>query len=99
MPPDVSGLSRPELEQLALSQWAKLEKMESEIAEIKRLLFGQRRERFLPEKMPTMARALRHRQPDDDTAALARRLRAKEKRAEHALKKKALPVVEVSHPI
>jgi transposase len=100
MAPDVAGLSRPELEQLALDQWAMLTKMEGELAEIKRLLFGQKRERFRPEKMPTMARALRHRQGfDDEATALARRLRAKEKRAERALKKKSLPVEDVLHPI
>jgi transposase len=76
-----------------------IEKLRAEIAELRQLIFCHRRERFVGDKMPPILRALRHRTKDDPAAEAARRAQAKEKRAERALKKKALPVVEVTHTI
>jgi transposase len=76
-----------------------IERMRGELAELKRMMFGQKRERLPKGKMPTVDRLLRSREAEDETAMLARRLAAKKKRAENALLKKALPAIDVVHAL
>jgi len=77
-----------------------VERLSEQVAELKRLLFGQSRERVVHVgAMRPVDRALRQRQKQDQGAAVLARLRAKEKRAARALKKKELPVIEVQHRV
>lgn len=76
-----------------------IERLTAEVSELKRMLFGQSRERLQREKLPPLARAMQDRQPPDEAQKLARRLATKEKRALRALAKKALPTEDVIHPI
>jgi transposase len=75
-----------------------VERLSSQVAELKRLLFGQSRERIARGVMPPLARELGSRH-SDDAAIAARKQRTAEKRAENAAKKLNLPVVEVEHTI
>lgn len=73
---------------------ATVEKLTAELAELRRRLFGQSRER-----MPPMQRELAKHAPHNDAQAQAARERIREKRAAQALKKKTLPVEEMQHPL
>lgn len=86
-------------DQVIAQMAATIERLTAEVAELRRMLFGQSRERLRNEKMPPLDRALRKRRELSEAERLERRLAAKEKRAARALEKKALPVVEVVHPI
>ena len=104
----VDGLSTEELRELVVSQHRAItvltesvDRLSRQVEELKRLLFGKSSERVLPKRaMPPVGRELRKRQgEDDDAAAVARRLRAKEKRAENAARKKSFPVIDVQHTV
>ena len=74
-----------------------VEKLRGEIAELRKLLFGQSRERMA--RMPTPERALsRKSQPDPATREQKRR-QTKTKRKKARAKRKELPVVDVPHDI
>jgi len=72
-----------------------LAKRDAEVAELRRLVFGQKRERQV---MPTPERALR-RNDDSPTRKLERQLAGKTKRKEHREERAELPVETVEHDL
>jgi transposase len=76
-----------------------IERLSAQVAELKRMLFGQSSERVAPSRpMPPVARELAKRH-GDDAAVAARKQKAADKRAANAAKKLNLPVVDVEHRI
>jgi transposase len=76
-----------------------IEKLRAELGELKRMMFGQKRERLPKGQMPSVAKSLRGRQGEDEQRKCERRLATKKKRAEQAALKKALPAVDVLHAL
>lgn len=74
-----------------------VEKLRGEIAELRKLLFGQSRERMA--KMPTPERQLKQNKSPSPAERERKRFAAKKKRQAARAKRKELPVVDVAHDI
>lgn len=72
-----------------------LQRRDAETTELKRLIFGQSRERM--PKMPTPEREIRRKQELSPAEQLEKRLATKKKRKAQAKKRKELPVIDVEH--
>jgi len=99
-PPDLSALvaslqkTVENLTEMVGELRDQLQRRDAENAELKRLIFGQSRER-----MPSPERELRRKRPLGIAQQQEKKLASKKKRKERANKRKELPVVKVEHDL